>query len=54
MDEHKINQIITILMDNEHKLSDGYEYYCTNKEVSEKLREIAINILNSIETTSTK
>jgi hypothetical protein len=56
MDEYKINQIVAILIKNEYKLSDGYSYYTDNEEqdVSETLREIAMDILKSIETKSTQ
>jgi NACalpha-BTF3-like transcription factor len=50
MTEQKIEQIITILLKYEHKLSDGYQYYVYEDTVSNVLREIAQTILAAIDT----
>jgi hypothetical protein len=54
MDESKIAQIIAVLKQHEHDLSDGYEWYSGRREnkpknVAETLREVAIAILTAIE-----
>ena len=54
MDESKIAQIIAVLKQHEHDLSDGYQWYSGRREnksknVIETLREVAIAILTAIE-----
>jgi hypothetical protein len=54
MDELKIAQIIAVLKQHEHDLSDGYQWYSGRREnkpknVAETLREVAIAILTAIE-----
>jgi hypothetical protein len=54
MDESKIAQIIAVLKQHEHDLSDGYQWYSGRREnkpknVAETLREVAIAILTAIE-----
>jgi len=56
MDEHKINEVIKVLLKYEGDLSDGYCYYCqykyddkgnrVSRTLDELLREIAVSILN--------
>jgi hypothetical protein len=52
MDETKIRAIIEILMKNEDRLTDGYQYY-VDKDVYDVLREIAIQLLEVIGKSST-
>ena len=54
MDELKIAQIIAVLKQHEHDLSDGYQWYSGRREnkpknVADTLREVAIAILTAIE-----
>lgn len=56
MDQLKIAQIIAVLKQHEHDLSDGYAWYSGRREnksknVEDTLREVAIAILTAIENT---
>jgi len=54
MDEEKVKEIIKILYDYEGMLSDGYEFYAGKNDVDKLLREIALDILKTVETKPVK
>jgi len=45
MPDNKIDLIVKILLDEEHNLSDGYQYYCGDDNKETKLTKIANLIL---------
>ena len=54
MDEEKVKEIVKILYGYEGMLSDGYEFYAGKNDVDKLLREIALDILKTVETKPVK